>query len=51
MGTTVGYARCSTASQDLTVQRQQLAALGVPPDRVYLDKGRRPAWMSVRERP
>jgi DNA invertase Pin-like site-specific DNA recombinase len=24
---------------DLTAQRQQLAALGVPPDRVYLDKG------------
>jgi DNA invertase Pin-like site-specific DNA recombinase len=39
MGTTVGYARCSTASQDLTAQREQLAALGVPPDRVYLDKG------------
>jgi DNA invertase Pin-like site-specific DNA recombinase len=39
MGATVGYARCSTTSQDLTAQRQQLAALGVPPDRVYLDKG------------
>jgi Resolvase, N terminal domain len=39
MGTTVGYARCSTASQDLTAQREQLAALGVPSDRVYLDKG------------
>lgn len=39
MGTTVGYARCSTTSQDLTAQREQLAALGVPPDRVYLDKG------------
>jgi DNA invertase Pin-like site-specific DNA recombinase len=39
MGANVGYARCSTTSQDLTAQRQQLAALGVPPERVYLDKG------------
>ena len=39
MGDIVGYARCSTTSQDLTAQRQQLAALGVSPDRVYLDKG------------
>jgi DNA invertase Pin-like site-specific DNA recombinase len=39
LGANVGYARCSTSSQDLTAQRQQLAALGVPPDRVYLDKG------------
>ena len=35
----VGYARCSTMAQDLTAQRQALAALGVPADRVYLDKG------------
>jgi len=35
----VGYARCSTLAQDLTAQRQALAALGVPADRVYLDKG------------
>src|ERR1700761_7311365 len=35
----VGYARCSTMDQDLTAQRQALAALGVPEDRVYLDKG------------
>lgn len=34
MSATVGYARCSTTSQDLTAQRQQLAALGVPADRV-----------------
>src|SRR5438309_3565283 len=27
MGTTVGYARCSTASQDLTAQREQLAVI------------------------
>ena len=39
MGVNVGYARCSTTSQDLTAQRQALAALGVPADRVYLDKG------------
>lgn len=36
---TAGYARCSTAAQDLTAQRQQLAALGVPADRIYLDHG------------
>jgi len=35
----IGYARCSTMAQDLTAQRQALAALGVPDDRVYLDKG------------
>ena len=35
----IGYARCSTQAQDLTAQRQALAALGVPADRVYLDKG------------
>jgi DNA invertase Pin-like site-specific DNA recombinase len=39
MGATVGYARCSTTRQDLTAQRQQLAALGVPDSRIYLDKG------------
>lgn len=39
MGAHVGYARCSTTSQDLTAQRQQLAVLGVPAERVYLDKG------------
>ena len=35
----IGYARCSTLAQDLTSQRHALAALGVPDDRVYLDKG------------
>ena len=35
----IGYARCSTMAQDLTAQRQALTALGVPADRVYLDKG------------
>jgi DNA invertase Pin-like site-specific DNA recombinase len=39
VGVNVGYARCSTTSQDLTAQREQLTALGVPADRVYLDKG------------
>lgn len=39
MGAIVGYARCSTDKQDLTAQRQQLAALGVPAGRIYLDKG------------
>jgi DNA invertase Pin-like site-specific DNA recombinase len=34
-----GYARCSTDAQDLAVQRQQLAALGVPADRIYVDHG------------
>ncbi|MFI0355956.1 recombinase family protein [Actinomadura sp. 9N407] len=32
MGELIGYARCSTVLQDLT-------ALGVPADRIYLDKG------------
>ena len=35
----VGYARCSTVMQDLTVQRTALAALGVPEDRIFLDEG------------
>jgi len=39
MGELIGYARCSTVLQDLTGQRQALAALGVPDDRIYLDKG------------
>jgi hypothetical protein len=32
-------ARCSTDEQDLTVQREGLAALGVTPDRIYVDHG------------
>jgi DNA invertase Pin-like site-specific DNA recombinase len=36
---TTGYARCSTDLQDLTAQREILIGLGVPEDRIYLDKG------------
>jgi DNA invertase Pin-like site-specific DNA recombinase len=35
----IGYARCSTDEQDLTVQREGLTALGVTPDRIYVDHG------------
>jgi DNA invertase Pin-like site-specific DNA recombinase len=35
----VGYARCSTDAQDLTAQRNALAALGVKPSRIYVDHG------------
>ena len=38
-GILVGYARCSTDKQDLDAQRKALAALGVPPERIYLDFG------------
>ena len=34
-----GYARCSTYKQDLTAQRDLLLELGVPAERIYLDKG------------
>lgn len=37
--TKIGYARCSTDSQDLTAQKQALEALGVAPDRIYTDHG------------
>jgi len=37
--TVIGYARCSTDEQDLTAQCQTLLALGVPPDRIYIDHG------------
>ncbi len=35
----IGYARCSTDTQDLTAQRQRLHELGVADDRIYLDHG------------
>lgn len=37
--TLIGYARCSTDAQDLTVQKQALEKLGVAPDRIYTDHG------------
>jgi DNA invertase Pin-like site-specific DNA recombinase len=37
--TLVGYARCSTVLQDLEAQFLALQGLGVPEDRIYLDKG------------
>jgi len=38
-GLLIGYARVSTDEQDLTAQRHGLAALGVDPERVYVDHG------------
>lgn len=35
----IGCAGVSTNEQDLTVQRQALERLGVPPDRIYTDRG------------
>lgn len=39
MSELIGYARCSTAEQDLTAQRQALGNLGVDEERIYLDHG------------
>jgi DNA invertase Pin-like site-specific DNA recombinase len=35
----IGYAPCSTDEQDLTAQRDALAALGVKTNRIYVDHG------------
>lgn len=34
----IGYARCSTDKQDLEANRQILLDLGVPTERIYLDR-------------
>ena len=47
-GLKIGYARVSTDAQDLTAQRDALAALGVTPDRIYVDHG---LTGTTRERP
>jgi DNA invertase Pin-like site-specific DNA recombinase len=39
-GLLVGYARCSTDEQDVTMQRRWLEERGVPAERVYIDHGR-----------
>ncbi|WP_308250223.1 recombinase family protein [Sphaerisporangium fuscum] len=38
-GTRVGYACCSTDEQDVVIQTEQLLTLGVPEDRIYIDRG------------
>ncbi|MWK35622.1 hypothetical protein GEV43_17280 [Actinomadura sp. J1-007] len=35
----VGHARCSTDEQDVVVQTEQLLGLGVPTDRIHIDRG------------
>lgn len=43
----VGYARVSTDEQDLTAQRDGLAAFGIDPKRIYVDHGLRAATRTV----
>lgn len=38
-GLLIGYCRCSTKNRTSPVQREGLAALGVTPDRIYVDHG------------
>jgi hypothetical protein len=35
----VGYCRCSTDEQDVEIQIEQLLTLGVPRERIFVDKG------------
>jgi DNA invertase Pin-like site-specific DNA recombinase len=36
-GLLIGYGRVSTDTEDLTAQRDGLQALGVEPERIYVD--------------
>ncbi|MFI6743035.1 recombinase family protein [Nonomuraea sp. NPDC050451] len=38
-GTRFSYARCSTDEQDVIIQTEQFLTLGVPEDRIYIDRG------------
>ncbi|WP_327116084.1 recombinase family protein [Nocardia sp. NBC_01730] len=35
----VEYCRCSTDEQDVEIQTEQLLALGVPTERIFIDRG------------